>query len=158
MGWELAQLNLARPLEPLDSPRLADFVANLERINALAESSDGFAWRLKDEAGEAEAARVFPGALVNLSVWRDLESLRLFVYQSAHVEIMRRRREWFEKMAEAMVVLWWVPAGHRPDAAEAEARLLHLRQHGPTAVAFTFQKAFEPAASPRPQPAEPLPR
>ncbi|MBN8505585.1 MAG: DUF3291 domain-containing protein [Burkholderiales bacterium] len=139
----LAQLNIARLTAPLDSPPLADFVANLDRINALAESSPGFVWRLKDEAGDATAIRPLgDDTLINVSVWQDLASLQAFVYRSAHVEIMKRRKEWFEAMAEAFVVLWWVPAGHQPTAQEAVDRLALLRRDGPTPQAFGFKSAF----------------
>src|SRR5262252_2473128 len=131
--YELAQLNIAVMKGPLESPRMADFVANLDRINALADTSPGFVWRLQTEDGDATALRPFgERILVNISVWKDLAALSNFVYKSPHVEIMRRRREWFEQMSEAFVVLWWVPKGHRPTIAEVRERLELLRQHGPT--------------------------
>ena len=106
-AYELAQLNIARMKEPLESPTMADFVANLDRINALAESSPGFVWRLQTAEGDATALRPLGAdTLVNVSVWRDVDSLNKYVYSSAHVEIMRRRKEWFERMREAYVVLW----------------------------------------------------
>lgn len=148
-AYELAQLNIALMKEPLDSPRMVDFVANLDRINALAEQSPGFVWRFQTEEGNATQERPFGvDTLVNLSVWKDLESLRQYVYQSAHRDIMRRRAEWFESMREAFLVLWWVPAGHRPTLAEASAHLDLLRTHGPTAEAFTFRQAFEAPPNP----------
>lgn len=141
--FELAQLNIATMREPLDSPAMADFVANLDRINALAESQPGFVWRLQTEDGDATALRPLgDDTLVNVSVWRDLESLQLFVYRSAHVEIMKRRKEWFDAMREAYMVLWWVPAGHRPDVDEAANRLRRLRADGPSPEAFSFKQAF----------------
>lgn len=132
---------------PLESSLMADFVANLDRINALAEAAPGFLWRLKDEAGNATALRPF-GAdmLVNLSVWRDVESLQAYVYKSDHVAIMRRRREWFVPMDATGLVLWWVSAGHRPEPDEAAQKLDHLRRHGPTAAAFNFAAPFPPQA------------
>jgi hypothetical protein len=153
-AYELAQLNIGIIRGPMDSPVMADFAANLERINALAERSAGFVWRLQTEAGDATAIRPFENEnmLLNMSVWRDVESLNTYVYGSAHVEIMRRRREWFERMQEAFLVLWWVPKDHRPGIAEALAKLETLRSKGPTAEAFTFRKAFPPpdAAPSRP--------
>jgi Domain of unknown function (DUF3291) len=140
---ELAQLNVALMKEPLESPAMADFVANLDRINALAESSPGFLWRLQTEEGDATALRPLGAStLVNMSVWRDIESLNTYVYQSPHVEILRRRKEWFERMREAYVVLWWVRKGHRPTVSEGIAKLLLLRTKGPTQEAFTFRHAF----------------
>ena len=150
-SYELAQLNIALMKEPLESPVMADFVANLDRINALAESSPGFVWRLQTEEGDATALRPLgDDTLVNVSVWRDVASLNKYVYESAHVEIMKRRKEWFGRMKEAYVVLWWVPKGHRPSVPEAVAKLELLRAKGPTKDAFTFRRAFLPPDAPQP--------
>jgi len=147
---ELAQLNIATMNEPLESPGMADFVANLDRVNALAESSPGFVWRLQTEEGDATAVRPLgDDVLVNMSVWRDVESLNQYVYGSAHVEIMRRRKEWFQRMKDAYVVLWWVSKGHRPTVQEAIAKLERLRQAGPTEAAFTFRRAFPAPDAPQ---------
>lgn len=143
-AYELAQLNIGIIRGPMDSPLMAEFAANLARINALAESSPGFVWRLQTEDGDATAIRPFdnPDQLLNMSVWRDADALRRFVYRSAHADILKRRREWFEPMTEAIMVLWWVPRGHRPSVAEAIARLELLRAKGPHAEAFTFRHTF----------------
>jgi hypothetical protein len=147
-GYHLAQLNIATMHEPLESPSMADFVANLERINALAEQSPGFVWRLKDDAGDATRLHPFgPMMIVNLSVWQDVESLRRFAFESAHADILRRRREWFDRMSDAHAVLWWVLQGRRPTEHEAAERLEYLRANGATAHAFTFKDAFP---APRP--------
>lgn len=148
--YELAQLNTGFIRGPIDSPIMAEFVANLARINALADASPGFVWRLKTEAGDATDLRPFedPNQLLNMSVWRDADSLRRFVYRSAHADILRRRREWFESMSEAYAVLWWVPRGHRPSIEEAVARLERLRERGPTPEAFTFRQTFPPPDAP----------
>lgn len=145
-AYELAQLNIGIIRGPIDSPIMAEFVANLARINALAEASPGFVWRLQTDGGDATAIRPFENEnmLVNMSVWRDADSLRQFVYRSAHADILRRRREWFEKMSEAILVLWWIPQGHRPSVEEAIARLETLRRQGPCAQAFTFRQTFAP--------------
>jgi len=141
--YQLAQLNIADLKAPLDSPELRDFVDNLDRINALAESSPGFVWRLTGDGNDATSLRPLgDNVLVNMSVWRDADALRNYVYQSAHTQIMKRRREWFTRMREAHMVLWWVPAGHVPTIAEAVARLKLLRERGATADAFTFGEAF----------------
>jgi hypothetical protein len=142
---ELAQLNVAMMREPLESPSMSDFVANVDRVNALADSSEGFVWRMGDAYEKATSMRPLGDkTLVNMSVWRDIKSLSDYVHKSAHVEIMRRKREWFERMTEAYVVLWWVPAGHRPTIQEAIERLELLRRDGPTQRAFTFAKRFDP--------------
>ncbi len=139
----LAQLNIALMKEPLESPSMADFVNNLDRINALAEESPGYVWRLQTEEGDATTLRPLgENVLVNLSVWRDIEALREYVYKSDHASIMRRRGEWFDQMAEAFVVLWWIPETHTPSLAEAIERLDRLRQHGPTPEAFNFRNLF----------------
>ncbi len=153
-AYELAQLNIGVIKGPMDSPLMADFANNLERINAVADASPGFVWRLQTEAGDATAIRPFddPNLLVNMSVWRDVESLNRYVYSSAHVEIMRRRREFFERMDTAFLVLWWVPRGHRPTVDEAMARLETLRAQGPSAMAFTFRHAFPPPDASTAQP------
>ena len=141
--FELAQLNIAYLKAPLDSPILADFVANLDRINLLADGSDGFRWRLKTDEGNATSLRPFgDDVIVNMSVWRDLDALRNYVRHSAHAEIMKRRREWFAHAPQAYAVLWWVPSGHRPSLSEAASRLEWLRQHGPSSTAFTFGRIF----------------
>jgi hypothetical protein len=143
-NYQLAQLNIGEIVAPLDSPQLKDFVDNLDGVNALAESSPGFVWRLKGDGNDATSLRPYDSdrIIVNMSVWRDVASLRAFVYDSAHVAIMKRRREFFTRMVKAYMVLWWVPAGHEPTVAEAVAKLEHLRAHGTTPEAFTFAEAF----------------
>jgi hypothetical protein len=141
--YQLAQLNVALMKEPLESPSMADFVANLDRVNALADHAPGFVWRLQTDEGDATSLRPMgDDMLVNMSVWENSESLRDFVYRSGHVEVMRRRKEWFERMDEAYVVLWWVPRGHLPSPEEAQERLMHLRRHGPGPYAFNFRVSF----------------
>src|SRR5690554_341581 len=145
--YQIAQLNIATLMAPIDSPQLSDFVANLDRINALAEDSPGFVWRLQTDEGDATGIDYFGSdKIVNLSLWDSVEALHNYVYRSAHVEIMRRKKEWFQKMGQAYMVLWWVPAGHIPSIEEAAEKLNILREHGPTVKAFTFKKAF-PAPS-----------
>jgi hypothetical protein len=143
-AFQLAQVNIGRALGEMTDPMMADFVAHLPAINALADQSKGFVWRLQTDDGDATAVRPFADAriLINLSVWSDLAALRAYVYRSAHAAVMKRRREWFERFDRIYVALWWVPAGHRPPVAEAVARLEHLEQHGPTAFAFTFAQPF----------------
>lgn len=144
-NYHLAQLNIALPKGPMDSQVMADFVANLDRINALAEASPGFKWRLQEESGNATGLRPFgDDIIVNMSVWEDVQSLSDFAFKSGHVDIMKRRREWFERMMDAYAVLWWVQKGHQPTVEEAKQRLDHIRHHGPSPRAFTFKSAFPP--------------
>lgn len=145
----LAQLNIAHLNAPLDSPQLADFVGSLDRINALAEQTPGFVWRLQTDDGDATALRPLGDTtLVNMSVWSGIEALRQYVYRSDHAALLRRRWDWFEPMTEAAMVLWWVPAGHQPTVTEAIERLQQLRQLGPGPQAFTFKQAFDPDGQP----------
>ncbi|CAL9581461.1 hypothetical protein SUDANB15_05015 [Streptomyces sp. enrichment culture] len=148
-AYELAQVNIARLKAPLDSPQLKDFVDSLDPVNADADAAPGFVWRLQSEEGDATGISVFGDSwlIINMSVWRDADALTAFMYQGRHREMLARRREWFERVQEAMATLWWVPAGHRPTVAEAEARLLHLRANGPTPYAFTLRTSFPPGAS-----------
>jgi hypothetical protein len=128
---------------------LKDFVDALDPVNAVADTSDGFVWRLQSDSGNATDVPVLGDdwLIINMTVWRDTNALTAFMYQGQHRELLARRREWFEKLQEAVTALWWVPAGHRPTVAEAEARLLHLRTHGPTPYAFTLRTSFPPGAS-----------
>src|SRR3954454_7918863 len=151
MSHLLAQVNIARLAAPLDSVELADFVAALDPVNASADAAPGFVWRLQTEDGNATAIRAFEwdaagsaGVIVNLSVWRSIEDLGDWVYAGLHRAVLRRRREWFRRASEATVALWWVPVGDLPSTAEAEDRVRHLRQYGPTPFAFTFRHSFAP--------------
>ena len=142
----LAQVNIARMKAPLESPVMAGFVARLDEINALADGSPGFVWRLQTGEGNATYLRPYGDdrILFNLSVWEGIEHLRDYVYRSAHVEVLRTRHEWFTKFESAYLALWWVPASHRPSVDEAKKRLAHLSEYGPTPFAFTFKVAFPP--------------
>ena len=140
-SFHLAQVNVARFAYPPDAPELRDFFAKLAPVNALADTAKGFVWRLVGEGDDATDLRPDSSdaeLLINMSVWVDLPSFAAFVYRSEHVEIMRRRREWFSTMGVFMA-LWWVPADHRPTPIEALDRLRHLRHNGPTSTAFTFR-------------------
>jgi hypothetical protein len=151
MGFVLAQVNIGRLRAPLDSPQLAGFVAALDPVNAVADGAPGFVWRLQTEDGNATAVRAFEwdqagsaGVILNMSVWESVEALAAFVYSQQHRQVLRRRREWFEQMAEAYLALWWVPRGHVPTTGDAEDRIRHLRAHGPTPHAFTLRVHFPP--------------
>lgn len=144
-GHHIAQVNIALPLQPLDAPLLAAFVAALDPVNAIADASPGFVWRLQTDDGNATAVRAFDDdrLIVNMSVWESLEALRAFVYADAgHLAVMRRRREWFARAAQSHLALWWIPAGDLPSVTDAEERVEHLRTHGPTPFAFTFRTSF----------------
>jgi hypothetical protein len=149
--WQLAQVNIGRARGAITDPVMQGFVARLEEINALAERNPGFVWRLQTEDGNATAFRPYPddnSILINMSVWSDFGSLREYVFRSLHADVMRQRREWFERFEGVYAALWWVPAGHRPSLQEAVGRIAHLAEHGPTAYAFTFAQAFDSQGKP----------
>ncbi len=146
MTHHLAELNVGRFRGVnIDDPMMKDFKDNLDNINALAESYDGFVWRLKGDNNNATDFNPFDDETiaVNMSVWRDIESLEKFAYQSGHVDFLRRKREWFHNFGSAYLVLWWIPAGTFPTLQEAITRLDHLEKHGSTPFAFTFRHRFE---------------
>jgi len=144
MEYHLAQINIGKILARMDSPVMAGFANNLEPINALAEGSEGFVWRLKDDTNNATSIKVFEDdfLLINMSVWKDTDALFRFVYQTQHAEYVKRRKEWFEKLSDMYMALWYIPATHTPTVHEAVEKLYHLRKHGETPLAFTFKKRF----------------
>jgi hypothetical protein len=144
--FQLAQINIGRIRASLDDPRMRAFVERLADINALADRAPGFVWRLQTPAGDATYLRPYDDdrIIVNMSVWESVETLKDFVYRSAHAEVMKQRRDWFERFESNYLALWWVPTGHRPGIDEAKKRLAHLEAHGPTEYAFTFKTIFDP--------------
>lgn len=145
MTHHLAQINIGRLVAPVDDPKIAGFVSQLDSINALADAAPGFVWRLQSESGNATdvAYSDDPFVIVNMSVWESVESLRDYVYRSQHVEVMRDRTQWFEKMEKPQYCLWWVPEGHIPSVAEGRERLEHYQAHGATTMSFWFSQRFE---------------
>jgi uncharacterized protein DUF3291 len=145
--YHIAQLNIGRIRAPVDDPQMAGFMNRLDEINAIADKSPGFVWRLQTTEGNATYFRPYPEddrILMNMSVWETVEALRNFVFKTVHAELLRQRHEWFEKFAGAYTALWWAPSGHIPGIDEATKRLAYLDAHGPTQFAFTFQKVFPP--------------
>ncbi len=145
--YHIAQVNIGRIRAQLDDPVMAGFVNRLDEINALADASPGFVWRLQTDEGNATYFRPFSDdrTLLNMSVWKTVEELRDFVYVTTHRELLRQRFGWFEKFEGVYTALWWVPAGHIPGIHEAKLRLAHLDAHGPTEYAFTFSAVFAPS-------------
>ena len=137
----LAQFNIARICYPLDDPRMAEFVDNVARVNALAEAIEGFVWRLQDASGNAMNMKVYDDSriLPNLTLWENVEALERFVWQTLHRRFYGRRAEWFERI-ETPLVMWFVPAGHRPTMAEGVERLEHLKVHGSNDYAFGWDR------------------
>jgi len=147
---QLAQLNVARFRLPMDHPDMIGFVEMLDPMNNVADACPGLVWRLTDEGSNNATSITYyddPLLLVNMSVWSDVAALRDYVYRSEHAGMVKRAPEWADAMESRHLVLWWVPAGHRPDIAEADARLELLRANGPTEAAFTFGQSFPPPAS-----------
>ncbi len=143
-NYLIAQLNIARMIAALEDPVMQEFVAALEPVNALADGSEGFVWRLQDDAGDATSIQGFddPSLLVNLSVWKSIDALRDFVYRSGHLEFLKAKKQWFKPMATPSQVVWWIPKGHTPTIEEAKKRLETLARDGPTQQAFTLSRPF----------------
>jgi hypothetical protein len=144
--YHLAQINIAYSRGARDEEIMQGFIDRLDEINAIADSSPGFVWRLQTEEGDATAIQAFddPMMLVNVSVWEDIDSLKNFVYKSAHVELIQDREAWFRKIQESHQALWWIPEGHVPSVEEAREKLEYLQANGASEVAFTFSKSFAP--------------
>jgi Domain of unknown function (DUF3291) len=145
--YQIAQVNIGRVKAPTHDPVMAGFVSRLDELNALADRSPGFVWRLQTPVGNATYFRPYPEddrILINMSVWESIAALRHYVYKTSHGELLRDREACFERFSGVYMALWWVPAGHRPGMDEATKRLAHLAEHGPTQFAFTFKTTFEP--------------
>lgn len=145
MRFHLAQANIGRFRAPIESPVMEGFRTQLDPINALADRSPGFVWRLQTEDGNATAIRPYESddlMAINMSVWESLESLQQFVYRSGHVAPLRDRKQWFQPIDGPILVLWWIPAGQIPTVSDAQDRLAYLEEHGPTPHAFTFRTPF----------------
>jgi hypothetical protein len=142
--YHIAQINIARMLAPIDDPIMAEFVAQLAPVNALADGSPGFVWRLQTDSGDATSIKVYEDdfIIVNLTVWESVEALREFVYKNAHYGVLRDRKRWFTKFDGPYYALWWVPAGQLPSIEEGKERLDYLRQHSDSAHAFSFKNLF----------------
>jgi hypothetical protein len=141
----IAQINIGVMVAPTDDPAVAEFMDNLDRINAQADAAEGFVWRLQSEQGNATDIQIFPNPLqlVNMSVWESVDALKAYVYRTDHVDFFRRRAEWFESDGRR-VALWWIPAGTIPDLADAVRRVEYLEEHGPTPFAFGFGSVQPP--------------
>lgn len=143
--YHLAQINIAKGLSTLDDPVMRGFVDQLDRINALADASPGFIWRLQTEAGSAISVHAFHDEkiIVNMSVWESFQSLRDYVYSGEHLKALKNKKHWFEKMEGPVLALWWIPAGSSPTVQDGKKALEQLKQFGSTPSAFTFAKPQE---------------
>jgi len=142
--WHVAQINVGTIKYPQDDPRMSGFMNRLDEINALAERSPGYVWRMQSESGNATDIDVGGAALfiANMSVWVSVETLFDYVYKTVHREVMIQRRRWFERPADLYQALWWIPAGHIPSAEEGLFRIEVLKEKGPSPAAFTFNERF----------------
>ncbi|HYL94071.1 MAG TPA: DUF3291 domain-containing protein [Alphaproteobacteria bacterium] len=157
--YHLAQVNIARARAPLEDPIMAGFVEQLGVINALADSSPGFVWRLQSETGDNTYLRPYDDPLIifNLSVWESVDALKQYVYRTQHAAAVRDRKLWFEKMDAAHFALWWIPSGHTPSVEEAKQRLLYRQRHGDSAIAFSFANRYDAPPAPSVQEGNDLP-
>ena len=144
MTHHLAQINIGRLIAPVDDPKIAEFVAQLDPVNALADTAPGFVWRLQSSSGNATdiVYNDDPFVIVNMSVWESVEALRDFVYKSNHLDVLRDRANWFEKMEKPHYCLWWIPSTHIPTVADGRERLEHYQQYGATPFSFWFSKLY----------------
>ncbi len=141
---QLAQINIAHCKAPLDSPVMRGFVDLLDTINALADASPGFVWRLKSDGGDATSIRAYedPLIIVNMSVWTSAEALKEYTYRNSHAAVFRKRKEWFHEMTGPNFALWWIPAGQIPTVEEGKRRLELLAKNGPSPESFSFRESF----------------
>ena len=145
MEYQLAEINVARMIGvTIDDPIMKEFVDNLDRVNALAEDSPGFIWRLKDDANNAASFNPYNDVqvIINISVWEDIESLQGFTYKTFHTDFLKKRMEWFKKYGKAQFALWWVKKGEIPTIEDATERLKYLQTNGPSEKAFNFKESF----------------
>ena len=143
--FQLAQINVAKMKGVnIDDPVMKEFTDNLDTVNALAEISEGFVWRLKEESNNATGLNPYqdPTIIINISVWRDIPSLQQFTYRSFHAEFLKRRREWFLNYGKVYMAMWWVPIGEFPTIEQAMDRLEHFTRNGPSQYAFSFKNHF----------------
>jgi len=150
---QLAQLNIAEALYDADDARMGGFTGRIEVINALADRSPGFIWRLvdDDETDGALSLRMEGEGdytLVNMSIWASIENLFGFIYKTAHAKVMQGKEDWFNPMRKNHMVLWWIEDGHIPSLDEAKAKLDMIRANGPSPEAFDFQTPFSEQGNP----------
>ena len=147
--FQLAEINVARMKGVnIDDPIMKEFVDNLDKVNALAESSEGFVWRLQDENNDATAFNPYDDeqVIINVSVWESVETLGKYVFKSFHTDFLKRRKEWFHTYGKVHTAMWWIPAGHFPTEKEAVDKLAELQENGTSQSVFNFRNQF-----PKPQ-------
>ena len=143
--YHIAEINIARMKGvDINDPIMKEFADNLDAVNAIAEKSPGFVWRLKDDSNNATSFNPYNDEqiLINVSVWENIETLEDFMYRTFHSEFLRRRKEWFKTYGTAHTAMWWVPVGHVPTLQEAVENLSHRQKHGPSEIAFDFRNKY----------------
>ncbi len=143
--YNLAEINIARMIGVnIDDPVMKEFVDNLDKVNAIAESSDGFIWRLKDAENNATSFNPYNDeqVIINISVWENIETLERFMYKTLHSDFLKRRKEWFQKFGKAYFAMWWVPEGHYPTIQEAVDKLDYLQKNGASNLVFDFKNKY----------------
>ncbi len=145
-SYYLAQVNVARAKAEMNTETMRGFMGQLDAMNHLADTADGFIWRMIGDGGDYTSIRPFddPLVIMNVSLWRDIDSLKNYVYKTVHMNIVRDRHTWFHKMNEFQQALWWHPVSHQPTAQEAKEKLERVRLLGATQEAFTFAQPFPP--------------
>lgn len=148
--YHIAEINIARMKGVnINDPMMKEFVDNLNIVNQIAEKSNGFVWRLKDENNNATSINPYNDeqVIINVSVWENIETLEEFMYRTFHSEFLKRRKEWFSNFGKAHTAMWWVPEGHIPSLEEAVEKLDYLQKNGATINSFDFRNKFPPPLS-----------
>ncbi len=144
-GYHIAEINIAKMKGVnINDPIMKEFADNLDEVNRIAEKSEGFVWRLKDDNNNATNFNPYNDVqiIINVSVWTSIETLEQFMYRTFHSEFLRRRKEWFITYGTAHTAMWWVPQGHIPSLQEAVEKLDYLQQHGPSPLSFDLKNKF----------------
>jgi len=144
-NYQIAQINVARMKGVnINDPIMKEFVENLDSINNVAENSEGFVWRLKDESNDATSFNPYNDeqVIINISVWESIESLTNFIFKTVHSNFLKRRKEWFQKYEKVHTAMWWIPQGAFPTVQEAVDKLDYLQKNGASAIAFDFKNKF----------------
>ncbi len=145
----IAEINIAKMKGvDINDPIMKEFVENLDAVNQIAEKSEGFVWRLKDENNNATILNPYNDEtiIINVSVWKSIETLENFMYRTFHSDFLKRRKEWFLTYGSAHTAMWWIPEGHIPTMQEAVDKLSFLQTNGPSPNSFDFRHKF-PAPS-----------
>lgn len=143
--YQLAEINIARMKGVnIDDPIMKEFVDNLNKVNEIAENSDGFVWRLKDEDNNATNLNPYNDEqiIVNYSIWENIETLEHYMYKTFHSEFLKRRKEWFLSFGQVSTAMWWVKKGEIPTLSEAIEKLDYLQKNGASEIVFSLKQKY----------------